>query len=74
MGHMLEYSKDHIEWQLSEAGYKEFKVEYKELHNSRTKLSHRLVSWIGSPIYLIPRFRTNLLILAKNIDENEDTF
>lgn len=67
MGHILEYSKEHLEWQFKKAGFNEINCEILQLHSSRTKLIHRIMAWIGSPIYfIVPRFRDNLLMIAKN--------
>lgn len=67
MGHILEYSKEHLEWQFRKAGFNEISCEILQLHSSRTKITHRLLAWLGSPIYFfVPRFRDNLLLIAKN--------
>ena len=67
MGHILEYSKEHLEWQFRKAGFNEISCEILQSHSSRTKITHRLLAWLGSPIYFfVPRFRDNLLLIAKN--------
>lgn len=64
-GAMYEYSKEHLEWQFRRAGFENIKTELLQLHNSRTKPLHRVIAFLGSPIYFIPRFRDNILVVAQ---------
>jgi SAM-dependent methyltransferase len=64
LGHVIEYSRDHLQWQLERAGFLGCKVEYRQMHHSPTQLVFRVMSWIGYPLFLVPRFRDNLLAIA----------
>ncbi|HEY6614643.1 MAG TPA: methyltransferase domain-containing protein [Vicinamibacterales bacterium] len=64
LGHVIEYSRDGLQWQLEKAGFRNCNVEYRQMHHSPTKLAFRLLSWAGYPLFLFPRFRDNLLATA----------
>jgi 2-polyprenyl-3-methyl-5-hydroxy-6-metoxy-1,4-benzoquinol methylase len=64
LGHVIEYSRDGLQWQLEKAGFQNCHVEYRQMHHSPTKLWFRLLSWVGYPLFLVPRFRDNLLATA----------
>jgi len=64
LGHVIEYSRDHLQWQFKKAGFKDCRVEYCQMHHCPTNPVFRLISWIGYPLFLIPRFRDNLLAIA----------
>ena len=63
--HVLEYSLDHLEWQLARAGFTNIKINYCQFHHNPNKLFFKILYWIGIPIFLIPRFRQNLMCIAK---------
>src|SRR5205823_2007366 len=62
--HVIEYSRDHLKWQLEKAGFKDCHIEHCQTHHSATNRIFRIMSWIGSPLFLVPRFRDNLLAIA----------
>lgn len=64
LGHVIEYSRDGLQWQFEKAGFQNCTVEYRQMHHSPTKMTFRLLSWIGYPLFLVPRFRDNLLATA----------
>jgi hypothetical protein len=64
LGHVIEYSRDGLQWQLEKAGFRNCSVEYRQMHHLPTKLAFRLLSWAGYPLFLFPRFRDNLLATA----------
>lgn len=64
-GHVLEYSAEHLEWQLSRAGFEDYAVELCEFHHVPQRLGDRLLSAAGAPLRLVPRFRDNLLVTAR---------
>jgi SAM-dependent methyltransferase len=64
LGHVIEYSRDHLRWQIEKAGFKDCHIELCQTHHSPTNPVLRIVSWIGYPLLLVPRFRDNLLAIA----------
>jgi SAM-dependent methyltransferase len=64
LGHVIEYSRDALQWQLERAGFERCHVEYRQLHHSPMQPVHRVLSWIGYPLFLVPHFRDNLLAVA----------
>jgi 2-polyprenyl-3-methyl-5-hydroxy-6-metoxy-1,4-benzoquinol methylase len=62
--HVIEYSRDHLQWQFEKAGFKDCHIELHQMHHSSTNPVFRLALWIGSPLFLIPRFRGSLLAIA----------
>jgi len=65
LGHVIEYSIDHLQWQFEKAGFKNCNIEYCQMHHSPNDLFFRVMYWIGSPLFLIPRFRDNLVAIAQ---------
>ncbi len=65
LGHILEYSKQHLEWQLERAGFCDICVAYQQFHHHPHRLVPRLLSWMFYPLFLVPRFRDNLFATAR---------
>lgn len=65
LGHVLEYSRDHLQWQLERAGFANCQVEYRQLHHWPNNLWFRLLYALGYPLFLVPRFRDNLIAIAQ---------
>ena len=63
--HVIEYSRDHLQWQFERAGFKNCSVEHCQTHFGPTNPAVRVISWIGYPLFLVPRFRDNLLAIAR---------
>jgi hypothetical protein len=64
LGHVIEYSRDHLQWQFEQAGFKDCRIELCQLHHSSTNLVFRIMLWIGHPLLLVPHFRAYLLAIA----------
>jgi len=64
LGHVIEYSRDHLQWQLERAGFQHCTVEYRQMHHAPTAAVYRMMSRVGYPLFLVPRFRDNLLAVA----------
>lgn len=64
LGHVIEYSRDHLHWQLERAGFTGCRVEYQQMHHAPTDPLYRVMSWIGYPLFLVPHFRDNLVAVA----------
>ncbi len=65
LGHVLEYSKQHLEWQLQRAGFSDIRVTYQQFHHHPTRLVPRLLSWTFYPMFFVNRFRDNLVATAR---------
>ncbi|MGX5653811.1 class I SAM-dependent methyltransferase [Geodermatophilus nigrescens] len=63
-GHVLEYSRDHLAWQLERAGFRDHSVELVEFGHVPHRRSDRVLAAAGAPLRRIPRFRDNLLVTA----------
>jgi len=64
LGHVLEYSEDHLRWQLLTAGFRNPKIALVQMHHSPTNIVFRLMYWLGSPLFIVPRYRDNLVAIA----------
>ncbi|GAA1945721.1 class I SAM-dependent methyltransferase [Amycolatopsis minnesotensis] len=60
-GHVLEYSAEHLRWQLERAGFDGVSVELHEFAHTPNRRADRVLSKIGKPLLRVPRFRDNLL-------------
>jgi SAM-dependent methyltransferase len=63
-GAILDYSADHLRWQLEEAGFRDCRIELRQFHHNPGHWLARLLSWLAYPLFLVPRFRDNLLAVA----------
>jgi 2-polyprenyl-3-methyl-5-hydroxy-6-metoxy-1,4-benzoquinol methylase len=64
LAHVLEYSRDHLDWQFKKAGFAQYRVEYSQMHHSPNNPMFRLLAWLGYPLHLVPRWRDNLVATA----------
>lgn len=64
LSHVIEYSRDHLEWQFKRAGFTQCRVEYSQMHHSPTNLLYRPLAWLGYPLHIVPRWRDNLVATA----------
>jgi SAM-dependent methyltransferase len=64
LSHVLEYSRDHLDWQFKRAGFAESSVEYAQFHHSPTNPLHRPLAWLGYPLHLVPHWRDNLIAVG----------
>jgi len=62
--HVLEYSRDHLDWQFKKAGFAQRRVEYSQMHHSPTNPLFRPLAWLGYPLHIVPRWRDNLVATA----------
>lgn len=65
LGHVLEYSIDHLQWQFEEAGFQVDQLKYCQMHHLPENKMFRLMYLMGSPLFLVPRFRDNLVAIAQ---------
>ena len=64
-GHLVEYDVPRLRWQLDEAGFKDVSIELRQFRHSPNSPVFRVMSWLGQPLFAIPRFRDNLLAVAR---------
>jgi SAM-dependent methyltransferase len=65
LGHVIEYSMDHLQWQLEKSGLENCQIKYCQIHHSPNNLVFRIMYWLGSPLFLVPRFRDNLVSISQ---------
>jgi len=65
LGHILEYDKNHLRWQFERAGFEILSLKQEHFRHSPTSLPFRVMSWIGAPLYLVPRFRDQHVVIAR---------
>jgi SAM-dependent methyltransferase len=63
-GHVLEYSTEHLAWQLQRAGFDQFEVQLEDFPHVPHRWWDRVLWGVGAPLRLIPRYRGNLLAVA----------
>jgi SAM-dependent methyltransferase len=64
LSHVIEYSRDHLQWQFEKAGFTQCRVEHVQMHHSPTNPLFRPLAWLGYPLHILPRWRDNLLATA----------
>ena len=65
LGHVIEYSRDHLRWQFERAGFVDIEIEFHQFPHKPNELPFRLAAMAGSPLFAIPRFRENLVAVAR---------
>jgi len=65
LGHVIEYSIAHLQWQFEKAGLENCHIEYCQMLHSPNNPIFSMMYWMGSPLFLIPRFRDNLVAIAQ---------
>ncbi len=64
LGHVLEYSRDHLDWQFKKVGFAQYRVEYSQMHHLPTNPLFRPLSLLGYPLHIVPRWRDYLVATA----------
>jgi 2-polyprenyl-3-methyl-5-hydroxy-6-metoxy-1,4-benzoquinol methylase len=64
LGHVLEYSRDHLDWQFKKAGFTQYNVENCQFHHMPTNPLHRPLALLGYPLHMVPRWRDYLIATA----------
>lgn len=64
LGHVIEYSPDHLRWQMERAGFHDLHLDLCQYHHSPNHPLFRVMSWVGYPLFLVPRFRDFLVVEA----------
>jgi 2-polyprenyl-3-methyl-5-hydroxy-6-metoxy-1,4-benzoquinol methylase len=54
--HVLEYTRDHLDWQFKKAGFTQSRVEYSQMHHSPTNPFFRALSWLAYPLQIVPHW------------------
>jgi 2-polyprenyl-3-methyl-5-hydroxy-6-metoxy-1,4-benzoquinol methylase len=65
IGHVVEYSQEHLRWQFDRAGFADTPVELCELRHWPNRWSHKILMAIGYPLTWVPHFRGNLVAVGK---------
>ena len=65
VGHVLEYSKDHLKWQVDKAGFTDYVVEMEDFEHSPHRRVDRVLSTLSAPLRQLPRLRDNLVVVAR---------
>jgi 2-polyprenyl-3-methyl-5-hydroxy-6-metoxy-1,4-benzoquinol methylase len=63
-GHVLEYSAEHLAWQLQRAGFESSVVELRDFKHVPHGRLDRVLATLGAPLRRIPRYREHLLAVA----------
>ena len=64
LAHVVEYSREHLAWQLEKAGFTLYHVEYSQMHHMPTNPLYRPLALLGYPLHLVHRWRDNLVATA----------
>lgn len=62
--HVLEYSRDHLDWQFKRAGFSQCRVEYSLMPHLPTNPLFRPFALLGYPLHIVPRWRDYLVATA----------
>jgi SAM-dependent methyltransferase len=72
ISHVLEYSRDHLQWQFEKAGFARCRVDYCQMHHLPTNPLLRPLALLGYPLRIIPRWRDNLIAIAYAPSEKDN--
>jgi SAM-dependent methyltransferase len=65
LGHILEYTAEHLAWQFLKAGFENCTIERVQMSHMPTNRLHRPLAILGYPLHLIPLWRDNLVATAR---------
>ena len=63
--HVLEYSRDHLDWQFKRAGFPQSRVDYIQLHHMPTNPLYRPIALLGYPLHIVPHWRDYLIAIGQ---------
>ena len=66
LGHILEYSQDHLKWQIERAGFEDVRVELRHLAHTIKAVHMRSPLLVRISLVAVPRFRDYLLATARS--------
>lgn len=72
LGHVLEYSQGHLDWQFKKAGFAQCSVERDQMHHMPTNALLRPLALLGYPLHIVPHWRDYLVATAYAPVENDD--
>jgi 2-polyprenyl-3-methyl-5-hydroxy-6-metoxy-1,4-benzoquinol methylase len=64
LGHVLEYSLEHLDWQFNKAGFTKRSVEHCHFRHIPTNPLHRPLAILGWPLHLVPHWHDYLIATA----------
>jgi SAM-dependent methyltransferase len=70
IGHLLEYSADHLRWQIERAGFVVESICFRQLSNAGSTLATRIGRLLLAPLLLRPLWRDSLVACARNAAGN----
>ena len=65
LGHVIEYDREHLRWQFEQAGFANVRVDREQFPHHPNRPAFRLLSLLGTPLFLFPRFRDNLVAVGE---------
>jgi 2-polyprenyl-3-methyl-5-hydroxy-6-metoxy-1,4-benzoquinol methylase len=63
--HVLEYSREHLEWQFARAGFAECEIRTIQMHHTLTNPLLRIPGLLAYPLHLVPHWRDSLIAIAR---------
>lgn len=64
IGHPFEYSAEHLSWQISQGGFKDIEIAYKQLSLTGSTFRAKLARVLLAPLLLRYKFRDSLVVTA----------
>ena len=65
LGHVIEYDEPRLRWQLDRAGFSDVRLEMCYFQHQPNQPLFRALSWLGKPLFLVPRFRDCIVAFAR---------
>lgn len=65
IGHVMEFSREHLAWQIERAGFELERVDHRQFHHYPRSLADRMLYWAGSLLFLRPTWRDHLVAVAR---------
>jgi SAM-dependent methyltransferase len=64
-GHVIEYDPKRFRWVMERAGFRDVKISLHQYPHQPNDMVFRVMSWLGSPLFLIPRFRDTMIAVGR---------
>lgn len=65
LGHVILYTKEHLQWQIEKAGFRKFTIKYKMLLKWHRNIVRNILFVLSFPLFIFPHFKTDIIAIIK---------
>jgi 2-polyprenyl-3-methyl-5-hydroxy-6-metoxy-1,4-benzoquinol methylase len=65
LGHVIMYTKEHLEWQIKKAGFKDFTTKYAITLKYHRTILRNILFFLGFPLFIVKHFRHQIIAIIR---------